>query len=131
MRLENTLFHLEAIVDGSVMNTGAVVEAIKENRIEQRIQAKNANISVSGNAVIIKRIQLQKMSFDELEEQIRWEAEQYILDDIADVNIDVQILKRMKNLIKWTYCSQLQERILSPKNPYFFNSLVYRPCWLM
>ena len=50
----------EAIVDGSVMNTGAVVEAIKEKLIEQRIQAKNANISVSGNAVIIKRIQLQK-----------------------------------------------------------------------
>lgn len=83
----------EAIVDGSVMNTGAVVEAIKENLIEQRIQAKNANISVSGNAVIIKRIQLQKMSFDELEEQIRWEAEQYIPYDIADVNIDVQIIE--------------------------------------
>ena len=58
----------EAIVDGSVMNTGAVVEAIKENLLENRIQAKNANISVSGNAVIIKRIQLQKMTFDELEE---------------------------------------------------------------
>ena len=83
----------EAIVDGSVMNTGSVVDAIKENLLENRIQAKNANISVSGNAVIIKRIQLQRMSFDELEEQIRWEAEQYIPYDIADVNIDVQIIE--------------------------------------
>ena len=33
------------------------------------------------------------MSFDELEEQIRWEAEQYIPYDIADVNIDVQIIE--------------------------------------
>ena len=82
----------EAIVDGSVMNTGSVVDAIKENLLENRIQAKSANISVSGNAVIIKRIQLQRMSFDELEEQIRWEAEQYIPYDIADVNIDVQII---------------------------------------
>ena len=34
-----------------------------------------------------------EMSFDELEKQIRWEAEQYIPYDIADVNIDVQIIE--------------------------------------
>ena len=83
----------EAIVDGSVMNTGAVVEAIKENLIEQRIQAKHANISVRWKCCYHQKNSTTKMSFDELEEQIRWEAEQYIPYDIADVNIDVQIIE--------------------------------------
>jgi type IV pilus assembly protein PilM len=83
----------EAIVDGSVMNTGVVVDAIKELLTENRIKTKNVVASVSGNAVIIKRISLQHMSLDELEEVIQWEAEQYIPFDISDVNIDVQILE--------------------------------------
>jgi type IV pilus assembly protein PilM len=48
---------------------------------------------VSGNAVIIKRVSLPKMTADELEESIQWEAEQYIPFDINDVNIDVQIIE--------------------------------------
>ena len=72
------------------------------------------------------------MSFDELEEQIRWEAEQYIPHDIADVNIDVQIIEEDEESDQMdVLLTKVQERILLPKNPYFFNSLVYRPCWLM
>ena len=83
----------EAIVDGTVMNTGIVVDSINELISELHIgSVKNVNLSVSGNAVIIKRISMQQMTFDELEEQIRWEAEQYIPYDTSDVNIDVQIL---------------------------------------
>ena len=83
----------EAIVDGSVMNTGVIVEAIKGLLNQHRVKTKKVVASVFGNAVIIKRISLQAMSLDELEEVIQWEAEQYIPFDISDVNIDVQILE--------------------------------------
>lgn len=82
----------DTIVDGSVMNTGAVVDVIKSLSAKSG-KAKNVVASIAGNSVIIKRITLQSMSMEELEEQIKWEAEQYIPFDINDVNIDVQILE--------------------------------------
>jgi len=83
----------EAIVDGAVMNTNVIVDAIRELVQQHRVKAKDVVASVSGNAVIIKRVNLPQMSLDELEESIQWEAEQYIPFDINDVNIDVQILE--------------------------------------
>ena len=83
----------EAIVDGAVMNTNVIVDAIRELIQRHRVKTKNVVASVSGNAVIIKRINLPMMTTDELEESIQWEAEQYIPFDINDVNIDVQILE--------------------------------------
>ena len=83
----------EAIVDGAVMNTNVIVDAIRELVQQNRVKAKFVAASVSGNAVIIKRINLPQMTVEELEESIQWEAEQYIPFDINDVNIDVQILE--------------------------------------
>jgi type IV pilus assembly protein PilM len=82
----------EAIVDGALMNSTAVVDAIQELFTTQKIKHKEVATSVSGHSVIIKKINLPQMSPEELEESIQWEAEQYIPFDINDVNIDVQIL---------------------------------------
>src|SRR5204863_160162 len=48
--------------------------------------------SLSGNAVIVKKISLPVMTASELDESIYWEAETYIPFDIQDVNLDYQIL---------------------------------------
>ncbi len=82
----------ELIVDGTIMDAGMVVDAIKTLLSEQKIKTKTAAISLSGNAVIVKKITLPEMSEDELAESIKWEAEQYIPFDINDVNVDFQIL---------------------------------------
>lgn len=82
----------EAIVDGAVMNTAAVVDAIRELLGREKIKSRDAVVSVAGHSVIIKRINLPVMTPEELDESIQWEAEQYIPFDVNDVNIDVQIL---------------------------------------
>ncbi len=82
----------EAIVDGALMNSTAVVDGIQELFASQKIRTKDVATSVSGHSVIIKKINLPQMTPEELEESIQWEAEQYIPFDINDVNIDVQIL---------------------------------------
>ena len=82
----------EAIVDGSIMNTAAVVDAITELLQRHRVRGKEVVTSVSGHSVIIKRVNLPVMTEEELEESIQWEAEQYIPFDVSEVNIDVQIL---------------------------------------
>jgi type IV pilus assembly protein PilM len=82
----------EAIVDGAVMNSNVIVDAIRELVDRHKIKTKEATASISGHSVIIKRINLPQMTFEELEESIQWEAEQYIPFDINDVNISFQIL---------------------------------------
>ncbi len=82
----------ETIVDGALMNSAAVVQAIQELVGEQRVKAKEVAIGVRGHSVIIKKISLPRMSQDELDDSIQWEAEQYIPFDVKDVNIDTQIL---------------------------------------
>ncbi len=82
----------EAIVDNTLMDSSSVVEVIRNLLKGLNIMAKEAACSVSGNAVIIRKISMPTMPQDELEDQIQWEAEQYIPFDINDVNIDFQIL---------------------------------------
>ncbi len=83
----------EAIVDGALMNSTAIVQAIQELLGELKVKQKEVAIGVSGHSVIIKKISMPRMSQDELEEAIQWEAEQHIPFDIKDVNLDTQILK--------------------------------------
>lgn len=83
----------EAIVDGALMNSARVVEAVQELIAAHKIKNKQVAISVSGHSVIIKKIPMAQQSAEDLEESIQWEAEQFIPFDIADVNIDVQIVR--------------------------------------
>jgi type IV pilus assembly protein PilM len=82
----------EAIVDGALMNSAAIVQAIQELVSQHKVKTKEVAIGVRGHSVIIKKITLQRMTQEELDETIQWEAEQYIPFDVKDVNIDTQIL---------------------------------------
>jgi len=82
----------EAIVDGALMNSAAIVAIVQDLVSKNRLRNKEVAIGVSGHSVIIKKISLPKMTQDELDESIQWEAEQYIPFDVKDVNIDTQIL---------------------------------------
>ncbi len=82
----------EAIVDGALMNSAAIVQAIQDLVAQQKVKVKEVAIGVRGHSVIIKKIALPRMTQEELDESIQWEAEQYIPFDVKDVNIDTQIL---------------------------------------
>ncbi len=82
----------EAIVDGSIMDSSLVVDAIHKLNDETKVRASQFATSLSGHSVIIKKIQLPRMSEDELAESIQWEAEQYIPFDINDVRMDYVVL---------------------------------------
>ena len=84
----------DSIVDGAIIDGTAVVDAIRRVFESQNIKTKDVAASLSGNAVIVKKIALPAMTEAELAESIYWEAEQYIPFDIQDVNLDYQILSR-------------------------------------
>ena len=83
----------EAIVDGAIMDSGAVIDAIQRLFQENRIKTAEVATGVCGNAVIVKKISLPQMSADELAESIHWEAEQYIPFDIQDVALDYEVIE--------------------------------------
>lgn len=80
------------IEEGNIREPDAVAGAIKELWKSSNIKDKNVAISVGGLSVIVKKINVQTMEEEELQETINLEAEQYIPFDISDVNIDFQIL---------------------------------------
>jgi type IV pilus assembly protein PilM len=82
----------EAIVQGAFLNASAITDAIREAIENGKIKTKNVAAAVSGHSVIVKKVSLPAMSREELDEQIRWEAEQYIPFDVNEVNLDFQIL---------------------------------------
>ena len=83
----------EAIVDGAIMDSGAVIDAVQRLFQTQKIKTVDVATAVSGNAVIVKKISLPQMSQEELAESIHWEAEQYIPFDIQDVALDYEVIE--------------------------------------
>lgn len=84
----------QVIVDGQVMDSGAVIESLQRLFRDAKIRQKDIAVSVSGQSVIIRKISVPTMTDSELDEQIQWEAEQHIPFDIKDVQIDHQVLRR-------------------------------------
>jgi type IV pilus assembly protein PilM len=83
----------DAIVEGTIIDSAAVVETIKLVFDENKITNKNVVISISGNSVIIKKIALPAMETEELAESIIWEAKHNIPYPYEETNVDYAILK--------------------------------------
>ncbi len=83
----------EAIVDGEVMDRELVIEAIQEAATKAGIPDEPVASAVSGRAVIVKKIVMDKMSEADAREAIYWEAEQHVPFDIDDITLDFQILQ--------------------------------------
>jgi len=82
----------DCIVDGVIISKLPVADAVARIFRSRAIKNKNIATSISGSSVIVKKIALPAQMEQEIEESIRWEAEQYIPFDIADVNLDYQIV---------------------------------------
>jgi len=83
----------EAIVDGEIMDRELVIEAIREAADKADVPAEPVATAVSGRAVIVKKIVMDKMSEEDAREAIYWEAEQHVPFDIDDITLDFEILQ--------------------------------------
>jgi type IV pilus assembly protein PilM len=81
-----------AIEEGTINDPEAVAESIKQLFKSYNIKEGNVAVSIGGYSVIVKKISVQTMDEEKLQETIHFEAEQYIPFDISDVNLDFQIL---------------------------------------
>src|SRR5215831_8057588 len=84
----------QTIIDGHVMNSGAVTEALNRVFHDGKITQRDVAIGVYGQSVIVRKITVPMMTPGELDEQIHWEAEQHIPFDIKLMSIDYEVLRR-------------------------------------
>lgn len=82
----------DAIVDGTIMDTAAVVKTLKALITNLKLKKKKICTSISGHSVIIKKVTLPSVDENTLEETILQEATQHIPYDISDVNLDFQVI---------------------------------------
>lgn len=82
----------QAIVEGSIMDSTAVVDAIQHVFYESKTKTKKLSFGVSGSSVIVKRIDVQRLNPNEMHEHILWEARPHIPFTPEEVNIDYEII---------------------------------------
>ena len=82
----------EAIVDGEVMDRLLVLDAVRECITQAGIRTSEVVTAVSGRALIVTKVLMDRMDQDDAQEAIFWEAEQHVPFDIDDVSLDFQIL---------------------------------------
>jgi type IV pilus assembly protein PilM len=81
-----------AIEEGTINDPETVAESLQQLMKSCGIRESNVAVSIGGYSVIVKKIIVQTMAEEQLQETIHFEAEQYIPFDISDVNLDFQIL---------------------------------------
>lgn len=82
----------DAIVDGEILNHVAVVDAIKALGNELGITSGRICTSLSGASLIVKHVNLPKVPAKELDDQVYWEAEQYIPFDMNEISLDYEVI---------------------------------------
>lgn len=82
----------DAIVEGEIMDPHLVVDTLQAVMQTLGIKTRNVATAVGGRDVIVKKIQMDRMSLGDAREVIRWEAEQYVPFDMENVQLDFQIL---------------------------------------
>ncbi|TSA47239.1 MAG: type IV pilus assembly protein PilM [Deltaproteobacteria bacterium] len=82
-----------AIIDGTVVEPKVLTATIKELYKQSGCKQKRIVTSLSGHAVIVKKVAFDRMDETELQDLIRDEAAKYLpFDDLTAVNYDCQIL---------------------------------------
>jgi type IV pilus assembly protein PilM len=80
-----------------VVNAASITQAILQAFSESKIKSKEVCSSIVGSGVIIKNLNIVVTDMKELNDQVFWEAEQYIPFDISEVVVDYQVIKKTKD----------------------------------
>src|ERR1700740_2561884 len=106
----------DTVVDGAIMDAPLVAGAISNIFESHKVKTKNVAPAVSGHSVIVKRVTLPSMSEDELYDRIQSEASQHIPFDIADVNLDHQLLESVDSQMDVLLVAVKKDKILNHTN---------------
>jgi type IV pilus assembly protein PilM len=81
-----------AIKNGRVAERAQVLESLSVLFESCQVLNRQINVALNGADVIIKTIQTDRMSTEELEKTISWEAEQNVPFPLSEISLDFQVL---------------------------------------
>jgi type IV pilus assembly protein PilM len=87
----------DALAHREIVNSIAVVDSLKALTSSLKLKSKNVCTALSGPSMMIKRLQLEVPNPKEIQEQVFWEAENYIPFDHSDLVMDFEMLSRSKD----------------------------------
>jgi type IV pilus assembly protein PilM len=82
----------EAVADGVIVHPEAVQRGLRQLMALEKTAEKAVALALSGHSVIVKKVQMVRMSEAELANAMPYEAGQHIPFEVYDVNTDFQIL---------------------------------------
>jgi type IV pilus assembly protein PilM len=82
----------DTVADGVITDIPTMQGILRRLMGLEKITDKDVVLALSGHSVIVKKVQMVRMSEEELAGSISYEAEQHIPFDVYDVNTDFQIL---------------------------------------
>lgn len=82
----------DTIQQNMVVEPGPVIDTLRRLIKQQGVSAKRVICAVPGRAVIMKKIQMPQQTDQELEANIEFEANNVIPENLANVNLDYQVL---------------------------------------
>lgn len=82
----------DTIVEGEIMDYAMVSDTVNGLFQDLNVKGRTLVTGVGGHDVIIKPIEMDRMSESDARDVIRWEAEQHVPFDINSVELDFQIL---------------------------------------
>jgi type IV pilus assembly protein PilM len=82
----------QAIVEGAIREPDSIARTIRQLATNLNIKGKLVATSISGYAVMIKKIQVPSTTEEELERNLYQELGQYIPYNIQEVRVDYQVL---------------------------------------
>ena len=83
-----------------LLNRIAVTQGISEAIKRSGITSKSVCSALVGSGIIIKNLSIIVTDMKELQDQVYWEAEQYIPFDISEVVLDYQIINQNKENVE-------------------------------
>ena len=101
----------QAIVDGQVLNHGALVDAVRQLASRIQLKGKKMALAVSGNSVIIKRLVIPAMEGAALAEQMEWEVK----TNIAFAREREEVVVDHEVMVKQTLQGQMEVLLVAAK----------------
>src|SRR5271170_510622 len=87
----------DVIVNREIVNQIAVVDSLRTLTNTIKLKSKQVCTALSGTSLIIKRMTVEAPNARELQDQVFWEAEQYLPFDVSEVVMDYHVLSKGKD----------------------------------
>ncbi len=112
--------------DGVIKNELAITNALKKLFAAKNFSTRQVSVGIFGNSILSKPIHLPQMAEKDIEDQIYWEAEQYIPFNIEECEIDFAVVGNTLQKVEAGTQSMIEVLLVAAKKEYVqsFTNLI-------